>query len=380
MLKRVATTLASMLFTLWAVSTGTFLLMEHAPGGPDSAERRLEPMVEAASLAGMGLVRLVRSPCVGVLEWSAIKGSQLETGGPAAKVKGNPGCEINSDVSGTVYLNLLRSGQAARPGQIIMAVRPGILSRYFHTMASLARLDLGVTYSSRGERTVRENLVQTLPVSAAIGALALAIAVLFGFPMGLVSAARRGSWTDRVLTALATAGVSAPAIVLGPCLLYVFAIKLPLFSPGGLESPLDLVLPSTTLGIILASVFQRMTRAGATGFLHGPIAMHLRARGLSEWRIAGIHALRHAGIPMLGFMPPAIAGLLTGSLVVERIFNVPGVSRYLVGAALNRDHPMVLGVVLVYSTALVVLTTLAEILYPLLDPRMKAQRSDRGAT
>lgn len=378
MLKRAVTTLLSMVFTLWAIATGSFLLMEHAPGGPASAERRLEPSVEAASLASMGLVSLVRSTCVGVLDWAAVKDSHLEEGGIVARIKGNPGCDLVSEEAGTVYMNLVDPGQASRPGQHVLAIRPPILNRYLGTLESIARLDLGVTYTSRGERTVKENLEQTLPVSAAIGVLALAMALLLGVPAGVVSAARKGTWIDRTLSALATAGVSAPAIVLGPCLLYLFAIKMPLFSPGGLDTPFDLVLPAATLGVILAGVFQRMTSAGATGFIRGTTAMYLRARGLSETRIAGVHALRHAGISMLGFLPPAIAGLLTGSLVVERIFNIPGVSRYLVGAALNRDLPMVLGVVLVYSVTLVLLTTLAEILYPILDPRMRASQAKKG--
>lgn len=368
-----------MALTLWAIATGTFLLMEHAPGGPASGERRLEPSIEAASLAGMGLVELVQSECVGQIEWAAMEGSLLEEGGVAGKIKGHPGCELRSPTSGDVYLTVASSGETTGPGQTVLAVRPSLQRRYFSMLQSLAHLELGVTYTSRGERSVRENLAQTLPVSAVMGGLALALAILFGIPCGLVSASRRGSWADRVLTALATAGVSAPAIVIGPCLLYLFAIRLPIFSPGGLESPADLVLPSTTLAIILASVFQRMTRAGATGFIHGPSAMHLRARGLSERRIAGVHGLRHASIAMLGFLPPAIAGILTGSLVVERVFNVPGVSRYLIGAALNRDHPMVLGVVLVYSITLVLLTTLSELLYPLADPRVRTPRNRKGA-
>jgi len=375
MLKRAGKTLASMILTLWAIATGTFLLMEYAPGGPESGERRLEPSVEAANLATMGLVDIVRSDCIGVLEWTTRRGATVEEGRRAAKVKGSPGCDVLPDSDGEVYVVIVTSGTAVRPGQAILAVRPSLMMRYLKAMASIATLDLGVTYSSRGERTVRENLRQTLPISALIGAMALVMAALTGIPLGLVSAARKGTWTDRILGGLATAWVSVPAIVLGPCLLYVFALKLPVFSPGGLESPEDLVLPSATLGIILAGVFQRMTRAGSMTFIHGPTAMHLRARGIGELRIAGVHALRHAGIPMLGFLPPAIAGLLTGSLVVERIFNIPGVSQYLIGAALNRDHPMVLGVVLVYSFTLVVLTSLADLLYPVLDPRMRSIRS-----
>ncbi|MBM4395224.1 MAG: ABC transporter permease [Deltaproteobacteria bacterium] len=329
---RAARTLLSAIVTLWAIATGTFLLMEHAPGGPESGERRLPPEVEAANLVRLGLADAVTGPC------------------------------------------------AEGPGECTRVERRPMLRRYVAMLGAIATFDLGFTYTSRGERTVRENLSEGLPVSAAVGGLALLFALLAGVPLGLYAASRGGGRADRLLAALATAGVSVPAIVLGPLLLYLFAIRLRLFPVGGLDSPASLVLPSATLGLILASVLQRMTRAGAAGFLEGPVAKALAARGLPRARLLGVHALRHAAIPMLGYLPPAVAALLTGSVVIETVFDLPGIARHLIGAAVNRDHPMVMGVVLAYSTLLVALTTASELLLPVVDPRLRgpARTGDEG--
>jgi oligopeptide transport system permease protein len=372
MIPRLARTVGSAALTLWAIATGTFVLMEQAPGGPASADRRLDPAVEAANLVRLGLAARVDAPCDGRVESLPAPGDPVAAGDAVIRITGPAGtCAAVSPVSGSVLLRLSEPSEPARAGQILLVVRPGWPARYARFLASIATLDLGVTYTSRGERTVRENLADGLPVSASVGALALLVALALGIPGGLLAASRRGTWTDRALTALATAAVSTPAIVLGPVLLYLFAIRVHVFRPGGLASPADLVLPACTLGIVLAGVIQRMTRAGAVGFLAGGAVDHLRARGLSRRRILGIHALRHAAIPALGYLPPAVASLLTGSVVVEQVYNLPGISRYLVGAALNRDHPMVLGVVLTYSLLLVACTTLAELLHPVVDPRVR---------
>lgn len=367
-----------MVLTLWAIATGTFFLMEWAPGGPGSGERRLDPLIEAANLANLGLVDLARSPCDGMVEAIAGEGARLSSGGEAARIRGPAECRVVVARAGEVSLVLASPGAEVRADEVLLAVRPSSWVRYGRAMAAIARLDLGVTYGSRGERTVRETLARAVPVSATLGAMALLVAALLGVPAGLLAAAREGTWTDRLLTAVSTAQVSFPAIVLGPFLLYLFAVRVPVFAPGGLERPSDLVLPAATLGVIVAGVMQRMTRASAAEFLHGKTALHLRARGLSPWRLAGVHALRHAAIPMLGYLPPVVAGLLSGSLVVERVFNLPGVSRHLVGAALNRDYPLVMGVVLLYSALLVFLTSLAALLHPVLDPRLRAGRPGEG--
>jgi oligopeptide transport system permease protein len=371
MARRWIRAVASGLVTLWAVATGTFLLLENAPGGPASADRRLEPSVEAASLARLGLVEVLAAPCDGTLLAIDAPGTRPVDGATAARID-NPGggCALFAR-AGEILLALSRPGDPVTAGQSLLAVRPPLWLRYARTMASLAALDLGVTFTSQGQRTVRENLADGLPVSATVGALALLLALLLGLPGGLAAAARPGSALDGVLSVLATAAISVPAIVLAPLLLYAFALRLPLLPPGGLDGPSGLILPSLTLGLILAGVVQRMTRAGAADFLAGPVARHLAARGLSPARIVLVHGLRHAAVPMLGYLPPAIASLLTGSVVVETVFNLPGIGRYLVGAALNRDHPMVLGVVLVYSALLVVLNTASEALLPVVDPRLR---------
>lgn len=354
MIRRILKSATAVIITLWAIATGTFLLMETAPGGPESSQKRLDPIVSAHNLAALGLVDLVHSPCDGV----AGIGAEIACGDRIERPPESP------------FSVLVEKGQQVVKGQIVATTRPPLMVRYLKTMGRIAVFDLGITYSSGGERTVRENLADGLPVSAAVGGLALLFAIALGIPAGLIAASRRETVTDSVFQVLSTAAISLPAVVGAPLWLYLFSIKLGIFAPGGLERPVDLVLPALTLGISLSAVFQRMTRAGSVGFLNSPEAFNLTARGISTGRIVGIHALRHAAIAMLGWLPPAIAGLLTGSLVVETVFHLPGMARHLIGAALTRDYPMVMGVVLVYSLILVVATSLADAIHPVIDPRL----------
>lgn len=375
MFRRLAYSLLQPLVTLWAIASGTFILMEYAPGGPSSQERRLDPLTEASNLARIGLADLILAPCDGTWTPHKTVGVPLAPGEKIGHIYGPRPCDVFSPRGGHLLLVLTKEGETVRSGQILAALRPSALLRYVRTMASLLRLDLGVTYSSRGARTVAQNIADGLPVSALVGSVALFIAMLLGIPQGLISAAKRGSALDKVLALLATAQISVPAIVLGPLLLYLLAVRHPIFSPGGLAGPSDLLLPSFTLGFILAGLLARMVRASASDFLASPVATTLYARGLTPIRVLGVHALRHATIPMLGYLPPLVASLMTGSIVVERVFNLPGVARYLIDAALSRDHPMVMGVVLLYSAILVFLTTLASALHPLVDPRLKVAHS-----
>lgn len=362
--------LGSFILTLWAILTATFLLMEIVPGGPGASERPVEPLLEAANLARLGLVQLFEAPCSGIVRDVPSKGQDLLPG-DGIVIEGEVPCILTFENRAKVYEVFVEANARVRAGQKMLATKPPLLTRYAKTLAAIATLDLGVSFGTKGERTVRELLAESLPVSFACGALALVFALFLGLPLGFLAVSRQGTWIDRMLSVVSTAQVSVPAIVLGPLLLYLFAIRFQVFSPGGLERPEDLVLPALTLGLIVSGTIQKMTKAGAQAFCESEAFLNLQARGLSPWRIYGLHVLRHTAIPMLGYLPPIVANLLTGSLVVEKIFNLPGVSRHLIGAALNRDYPVVMGVVLLYSLVLLTLTTLATLLHPILDPRLR---------
>lgn len=371
----------SNLLTLWAIATGTFLLMEFAPGGLGSGEKRLEPTVEAQNLVNLGVAKIVHSNCNGEVIFIVSEHLDIDYGDVIAEVRDNIGvCKVLSDVSGKVAVRVVEKGERVFSGQILVAIKKGMLSRYLSALTSIAKLDFGVTYSSRGERTVLENISLSLPVSASIGGLALGIALFLGITGGLIGATQRRDYKGIIFDLLTMIIISIPTIVLGPCLLYFFAIQNRVFPAGGGTSIEYLILPATTLGLGLGTVVARMIRTGAQDFLQGPVAMTLRARGISESRIVWVHGLRHALIPLLGFLPPAVASLLTGSVVVEHVFNVPGIARFLINAALSRDHPMVIGVVMLYSTILIVCNLLAEFLYLVIDPRLRLSSSEHKAS
>jgi oligopeptide transport system permease protein len=221
--------------------------------------------------------------------------------------------------------------------------------------------------------TVNDVLTESLPPSLALGGLALAVALAVGLAAGALAGARPGGSADRIVSALALLGLSLPNFVIGAALLAVFALRFPVLPAGLLGGPASLVLPALTLGLPMAAVIARLARAGLVETMGEDYIRTARSKGLPERRVVLVHGLRTAVLPVVSFLGPAAAGVLTGSVVVERIFALPGLGTHFVNSALNRDYSLVLGTVLLYSVLLVVLNFISDLLLVALDPRVRVR-------
>jgi oligopeptide transport system permease protein len=241
--------------------------------------------------------------------------------------------------------------------------------QYLRYLGDVARGDLGPSFRYP-DRTVAELLALGLPVSVTLGASALAVAVLAGGAAGVLAALRHNRWTDHLTMSLSLAGVSVPNFVLGPLLILVFALWLGWLPVAGWGTWRHLVLPSVTLGMLYTAYIARLARAGMLEVILLDYIRTARAKGAGEAAVVLRHALPGALLPVVSYLGPAAAGALTGSVVVESVFGIPGVGRYFVQSALNRDYTMVLGTVVVYSVGLIMFNLVVDCLYAYLDPRV----------
>ena len=242
-------------------------------------------------------------------------------------------------------------------------------------VAGLLHGDFGPSYKFR-DFTVTELIASGLPVSLTIGAAAILLAIALGIPAGIWAALHQHRFADRLVMSLAVAGISVPVFVIAPFLALVFGIWLhwlPVagWAPGRLG---DLVLPVVTLAFPVIAYLARLTRGSLLEVLRAPWIRAARARGLPPYRILLVHALPGALLPVVSYLGPAVAAVLTGSLVVETIFGLPGMGRHLVQGALNRDYTLVMGMVIVYATLMIALNLVADLVYAWLDPRIRRER------
>jgi oligopeptide transport system permease protein len=285
--------------------------------------------------------------------------------------------DATADRDFTVFRIVRKVGEAVEEGHPIVFAETSLWSQYLVTLSNYARFDFGVTFESKGQRSVLQNIAETLPVSAELGLYALIIALFFGVSSGLIAGLRHNTWVDHTTMSAAMIGISIPSIVLGPVFILVFIMKLQwLPAHGGWEvGPFtgwgQKILPALTLGLVYAAYFARLTRGGMLEVIGQDWMRTARAKGLPPSIIVFRHALKAAILPVVTFMGPALAHLLVGSVVVEIIFAIPGISKYFVVSAINRDYPMVMGVVVLYSIFLVCFNLLVDIAYAYLDPRVK---------
>jgi len=220
-------------------------------------------------------------------------------------------------------------------------------------------------------RTVNEIIADKLPVSLELGSISLAIALAIGLPLGVLAAIRRNSWVDYLCSSVAMVGICVPTFVLGPLLVLLFAIHLGWVNASGWYEPVDRVLPALTLGCVYAAYIARLTRGGMLEVLNQDYIRTARAKGASETRVIFKHALRGGLLPVVSFLGPAIAGIMTGSFVIETIFQIPGLGREFVNSAFNRDYNLVLGTVILYATLIVVLNLVVDVVQVWLNPKLK---------
>jgi oligopeptide transport system permease protein len=244
--------------------------------------------------------------------------------------------------------------------------------QFFRYMSGLVHGDLGPSYRYR-DYTVAELIGTGFPLSLQIGVLAMLLALLAGVSSGTVAALKQGTMLDRVVMSFAMTGISIPVFVVAPVLVLLLAVKLHWLPAGwsGTSGAAKFVLPVITLALPQIAYIARLTRASMIDVLGRDFIRTARAQGLGTSAIIRVHALRPAMLPVLSYMGPAIAAILTGSVVVEEVFGIPGLGQFFVRGALNRDYTLVLGIVIFYATLIISLNFIVDVLYGVLDPRVR---------
>lgn len=252
------------------------------------------------------------------------------------------------------------------------------LDQPFHKQLVLYFSNLSHGYLGRSvhynDRTVNEIIAQALPVSLRLGFFSLTLALLFGIPLGSYSAYRRNTFADVSTMTFAMIGISLPSFVLASFLILIFSFYIPLFPAVGWSGPEYMILPALTLSAPYIAYISRITRASMIEALSQDYVTAARAKGVSESSIVFTHALKNGFIPIISFLGPASAGILTGSVVVEKIFAIPGLGVNFVHSALHRDYFLAIGCALVYGILLLFFNLISDLLYGLFDPRIRHEK------
>ena len=245
-----------------------------------------------------------------------------------------------------------------------------IWQQYLRYLGGLLQGDLGPSLKYR-DHNVADIILQALPVSMMLGGMAFGFAMGIGIPIGFFTAARRGQWSDYAGSLFALVMVCVPGFVIAPVLIMSLAVHWRLLPVALWASPLHAVLPVTALGLYFSGRIARLMREGMLNTMKSEFVIAARAKGLSENAVLLKHTFRLAVLPVVSYSGPLLADLLTGSFVIETLFQIPGIGVFLVNGSLNRDYTMVVGLVLLYATLLVVLNLVVDFAYTLLDPRVK---------
>jgi len=244
--------------------------------------------------------------------------------------------------------------------------------QYGRVLWNIARFDFGTSLRYEGQ-SVNQILWRALPVSAALGLTAYLLALLIGLTTGTLAALRQNTWIDYASMSLAMVGISIPNFVLGPLLVLIFGLTLFWLPPAlwnGFPSK-SLVLPAVTLSAIYIAYIARLTRSGMLEVMRSDYIRTARAKGLSERQVVLRHALRGGLLPVISFSGPALAFLITGTVVVEKVFSLPGLGNYFINACFNRDEPLIIGIVASIAVAVLVFNLLVDISYGFVDPRIR---------
>ncbi|MEE2930614.1 MAG: ABC transporter permease, partial [Pseudomonadota bacterium] len=249
--------------------------------------------------------------------------------------------------------------------------------QYTDYLWGVAQLDFGPSMKTLG-KSVNDLIADGLPISLAIGFLSITLAIIVGTAMGIFAGLRQNTMGDYSVMGFAMAGISIPTFVTGPILILIFALTFGIFAVGGLGtypnigmSLHNMTLPVITLALPQIAIISRLMRASVIETMRSGHIRTARAKGLSERDVVLKHALPSAILPLVSYVGPAMARVMTGSLVIERIFGLPGMGSYFVDGAINRDYTLVMGALIIYATLIVLFNLIADILYALLDPKVK---------
>ena len=245
-----------------------------------------------------------------------------------------------------------------------------IWKQYGRYLVDLLHGDFGVSLKYRNH-TVNDIIAQGLPVSMTLGGLAFAFAMAVGLPLGFFTAARRGRWPDYLGSFIAVLSVCIPSFVIAPVLILIFVMKLKWFPVALWESPWHMILPSIALGSYFVGKVARILREGMLAAAQSEFVTAARAKGLGETTLLLKHVFRIALLPVVSYAGPMLADLLTGSFIIENIFQIPGIGIFFINSMLNRDYTMTLGLALLYAILVIGLNLVVDFAYTLLDPRIK---------
>ena len=246
-----------------------------------------------------------------------------------------------------------------------------LVVQYANYLKNLLHGDFGVSYVQAKNKPIMDIIKQAFPISAKIGAIAVVVATVIGIPLGCLSALRREKWQDNVIRVLSTVGIAVPGFVVATSFMILFAVKLKLVPASGLSSAAAYVLPVITLALSPCSYIARLMRSSMLDVIGQDYIRTARAKGMSEFITTFKQALRNSLIPVITYMGPMIANVLTGGFVVEKIFNIPGLGRYFVKSIESRDYTIIMGVTIFYAAILILMTLVCDIIYKLVDPRIK---------
>ena len=244
-----------------------------------------------------------------------------------------------------------------------------LLERYATYMTDFVKGDMGLSLRQRG-RTVSDIIFSKFPVSARLAGFAVAVAVLVGIPLGCLSAYNRGKLGDNIIIVFATCGIAIPSFISSVVLLYTFGSKLNLLPTVGLNTMSSYIMPVTALAIYPTAYITRLMRSSLLDVMGQDYIRTAKAKGLSNFKILFKHALRNAVLPVVTYVGPMLASLMTGSFVVEKIFTVPGLGRDFVSAINQRDYTLIMGTTIVLATLIITANVIVDILYKIIDPRI----------
>jgi ABC-type dipeptide/oligopeptide/nickel transport systems, permease components len=245
-----------------------------------------------------------------------------------------------------------------------------LLKQYTDYLKNIVHFDFGPSFRYQG-RTVNELFREGLPKTAALGLMASVLALVGGIAMGITAALRQNRIIDHIIIFLATIGVSVPSFVLATFLQYYIGYKTHWFPPIGWGETKHLILPALALSTYPIAQIMRLTRAGMLDVLTQDYILTAKSKGLSSYIIIFRHALKNAILPVLTFLGPFFAYILTGNFIIEYVFNIPGIGQFFVTSVSNRDYPVIMGTTILFTTLLVTFNLLVDIIYTILDPRIK---------
>ena len=245
-----------------------------------------------------------------------------------------------------------------------------VVVQYKNYVLRALKGDFGPSMKQRG-RNVSDIIATKFPVSARLGGVAVAVALVVGIPLGCLAAYNRGKWADNLIIFFATCGIAVPSFVTSVVLLYTFGSKLKILPTVGLDSPAHYIMPVAALAFYPTAYIARLMRSSLLDVMGQDYMRTAKAKGVSSFKTLFKHALRNAILPVVTYVGPMLAGLLVGSFVVEKIFTIPGLGREFVSAITNRDYMMIMGTTIFLAALVIVINVIVDILYKIIDPRIK---------